>query len=400
MNRRRPLRLVLTTALLTSLFGIQSTPTSAQQASPRGTARQKRPVARQMRVKKLSPELLKVLKDWERASGNFDKLQGDHSRWVYDFVFSVEKRTKGKFWFEAPDKGRIDMYPWKSTAKPRKFDKNGKRLPGGKPFKVQPGKEEQWIRDGKQISVVDANKKTIDVYPIPKEIQGKGITNSPLPFLFGIKADKAQRRFQLSAGMHHNPNPKRGRGLIHLIAYPRLGSDASIWSRAEVMLDAKTFYPQAIKLVDPGGNSETVYKFDNVREPNFFENLKNPFKASRLGYKRIVHQSPKPNNRIVQQPPKANGMAMPRLIGLHWEKTKERLEKAGYEVKLKKGAPAPNSKLVYRIYRQSPLPKAPMKKGVPIVLTLYGEQVNAKSSETNRSRAKNRTSAKPARRTR
>jgi TIGR03009 family protein len=377
MNRRRLLRLVLTAVLLTSLFGIQPVPTSAQQASPRGTTRQNRPVARQMRVEKLSPELLKVLKDWEIASGKFDRLQGDYYRWTYEFVFNVEKRAYGKFWFEAPDKGRIDMNPWKSTEKPRTLGIDGKPLQGGKPFKVQPGKEEQWISNGTQIIWVDTDKKAIDIYPIPKELQGKGITDSPLPFLFGIKADKAQRRFSLSAGKHHNPK----QGVIHLIAYPRLLGDARNWSRAEVMLDAKTFYPQAIKLIDPGGGKETVYKFYNVHEPNLFAKLQNPFKASRLGFRRIDH-----------------GMSMPRLIGLHWKKTKERLEKAGYQVKLKQGAPAPNSKLVYRIYRQSPLPQAPLKKEVPIVLTLYGKMAGAKSGATNRrTGATNRTSAKPAR---
>ena len=91
-----------------------------------------------MRVEKLSPELLQLLKDWEKATGKFDKLQGEHYRWVYDFPFEVEKRAQGKFWFEAPDKGRIDILPRTAKGKPRMLDKNGKPLPGGKPFAVQP----------------------------------------------------------------------------------------------------------------------------------------------------------------------------------------------------------------------------------------------------------------------
>ena len=60
----------------------------------------------------------------------------------------------------------------------------------------------------------------------------------------------------------------------------------------------------------------------------------------------------------------------------------EACEKAGYEVKLRQGAPAPREDLVFHIYQQSPQPGMPLKEGVPIVLTLYNKT--------------SRTSAKPA----
>lgn len=307
---------------------------------------------------------MKILKDWEKASGKFAKLQGEHFRWRYDFVFNVERRSKGKFWYATPDKGRMDVEPSNAKGNPRAKDRNGKLLPGGKTFKVQPDKEDLWISNGKEIIQVNSAAKTIEVFPIPKENQGAGIIDSPLPFLFGMKAKKAAVRYKLKLG---SPIP----GRIHLIAYPYWIQDARNWSRAEIMLDAKTFYPQAIKLIDPGGNGETVYQFKNVRQPGFFAKLGgNPFVIKRAGFKRIVHQAPKP-----QANPKAvadnKAVKMPKLIGHHWKKVDAMLKKAGYKVSWKKGTTAPRTELVNYIYRQSPQPGMLLKKSAPIELTVY-----------------------------
>ena len=384
MNRRRFFQFCLAGTVSPCLLALQPASLFAQGApraaqTRQSTARSRRPVGQPLRGKPPTPEVRKILQDWEYASGKFKKLQGEHHRWIYDFVFNLEKRTKGSFWFESPDKGRMDIEPWTSTAKPRVLGKNGKKLPGGKPFKVQPGKEEQWVSNGKEISVVNVAEKTIEVFPIPKDIQGQGITESPLPFLFGMKAKKAEVRYDLSAGPHNNP----ARGRIHLIAFPRLAKDARNWSRAEVMLDAKTFYPQAIKLIDPSGNSETVYQFSGVRQPGFFAKQfgGDPFVIKRNGFKRIVHQPPKAQGVAANGQPK-----MPRLIGQPWKTTKAMLEKAGYEVKLRQGLPAPQQKDVFRIYRQSPQPGTPLKKGMSIVLTLYNKssRTSAKPTGTRR----------------
>ncbi|HUG18784.1 MAG TPA: hypothetical protein VMM56_07380, partial [Planctomycetaceae bacterium] len=57
----------------------------------------------------VDPQLEKILKDWENKTKGITKLSGTHRRFVYDFVFEVEKRADGKFYYESPDKGRIDI---------------------------------------------------------------------------------------------------------------------------------------------------------------------------------------------------------------------------------------------------------------------------------------------------
>src|ERR1041384_4950127 len=67
-----------------------------------------RPAAQPMRVKNVPPELMKLLEDWEASSSKIKKLEGEHRRWEYDYVFNVVKHNTGKFYYESPDKGRID----------------------------------------------------------------------------------------------------------------------------------------------------------------------------------------------------------------------------------------------------------------------------------------------------
>lgn len=382
MDRRRFIQFCMAGAVAPSLLAIPPRSVEAQ-GRPRSAATQQqseraqRPVGKPLRVQPPSAEVMQILRDWEVASGKFSKLQGEHYRWVYDFVFMSEKRSKGKFWFASPDMGRIDLEPWENKDNPRAAGKDGKPLPGGKPFAVEPDKQDQWVSNGKEIIQVNTKQKSVEVFPIPKQIQGQGITDSPLPFLFGMKANKAAVRYTLKEGKFNNPRA----GRIHLIAYPNLAQDARNWSRAEIMLDGKTFYPQAIKMIDPGGNSETVYKFFNVGQPSFWNKAfgNDPFAINTpRGFRRVVHNAPEAKEKVAQ-----NGQfKMPRLIGQHWKQTKAILEKAGYEVKLKQGDPAPNQALVYHIYQQIPAPSAPLDKKQPIVLTLYTQ-------------SKNRAAAKP-----
>jgi len=66
---------------------------------------------------------------------------------------------------------------------------------------------------------------------------------------------------------------------------------------------------------------------------------------------------------------------MPLLLGKHWKTTiqplREELMKAGFQISLPRGKPAPKQELVYRVYEQDPPPSTPLKKGQTIMLTMY-----------------------------
>ena len=424
-----------------------------------------RPRHESPRVEKLPPELERILKEWEASSGKIKKLYGSHRRYVYDSVFQVELRAEGHFWFEAPDKGRIDIKP--SPVEPGQTNPK-KRGPDGRPYTVKPDTPEQWVSNGTEIQRVNHSDKTIEVFPIPKEMQGKNIVEGPLPFLFGMKAERVKQRYKLRLGERHgtimqiNKVPTR---VVHIKAEPRLRRDAANWSKADVVLDWKTYYPAAIKLLDPAGTKETVYSFSKVHEPSGLEEFfkGNPFRLYLPGYNRVVHQAgeQEPDNRdlsrmpvvrgrsdwqalkdffeqrgytvkvekgraaprsglentIYQQQPEANrpltkgqtivftiyrsssdsapaggtlaAARMPDLLGRSdWQTIRKFFERRGFEIKFRRGVPAPKPELVYHVYQQDPKPNALLQKGQTVVLTLYDKMAGSSKRRTNRSSAK------------
>jgi TIGR03009 family protein len=223
----------------------------------------------------IAPETLQVLHDWERYTRTIQKLEGDFERYVYDMTFVVEKRATGEFWYEAPDKGRIDFKPMNIAALP--IDATTKRPynplkkgANGQFYAVQADAGSRWICRGDILLYIDDDQKTYESVEIPPHMRGQNITASPLPFLFGVSAAQMQERYYLALGSMHDPQGQRGKRVIHIVASPRLASIAKEWSRAEVLLDPgerfqanglPVFVPTAIKLLDPTGNQETVYVF-------------------------------------------------------------------------------------------------------------------------------------------
>src|SRR5262249_32565747 len=103
----------------------------------------------------------------------------------------------------------------------------------------------------------------------------------PLPFLFGMKAEKAKLRYKLSL-------KKNDGNEIWLEVLPRWKEDSANWSRATVIIEAKTYKPRAVKLLDPTG-SESVHVFKKVvvnERRGFLD--KDPFKPNLRGYKIVV----------------------------------------------------------------------------------------------------------------
>ncbi|MEI8378676.1 MAG: hypothetical protein WCJ09_01015 [Planctomycetota bacterium] len=210
------------------------------------------------RVAQVEPEVLlpaleTILRDWEKKSSQIKSLHGSHTRTVYNLVFEEERIAKGKFFLQTPDKGRIDLVGEKPKA-----DAKARLGPMQKPFKIVPDRSEKWICTGDEIVMVDDEQKTFQVLPLPEEAKGTNIINTPLPFLFGMKADDAKRRFRFEL----NKDTKES---AVLIIFPKLEADLQNYAKAFVILDKSTYLPTAVKLFDPTAKMETVYKFEAVK---------------------------------------------------------------------------------------------------------------------------------------
>ncbi|QDU37305.1 hypothetical protein Mal4_16150 [Maioricimonas rarisocia] len=208
----------------------------------------------------VDPRLDQLLKEWEAKTAGIQKLRGSFERYEYDSVFLVEKRAVGKFWYQAPDLGRMDFEPGEVPPGGVNPEMKG---PNGEPYEVKAEVPQQWVCTGQEILSIDESQKTYNRIAIPPAMQGDNIVHSPLPFLFGMKAEAAKQRYKLELGVMHNPDgsiegkPQR----IHVVARPKMQIDKREWSRAEILLHHKFFVPEAIQLKDPTGNKTTTYVF-------------------------------------------------------------------------------------------------------------------------------------------
>lgn len=264
----------------------------AQQPAAQG----QRPAPQAMQV---SVALDQVLQKWEQFSGQIKRMQGTHDRYEYKKSMGLEVRAKGDYYFEAPDRGRIDINPIDID------DGAVGKVPGmnGQPMRLSSADKETWISDGTQVLqlVETDNTKHYSRIEIPPQMRGANVADGPLPFLFGVSAEKMKARYRMELGSMHQWDPEKKAGTVHIVAYPTRKSDAQNWQRAEVLLDGRYFLPTAIRLRHGvGANAdETVYVFKLTNETCYVnkkwqtDGLRNlipgitfdPFKPSLRGYK-------------------------------------------------------------------------------------------------------------------
>ena len=250
------------------------------QANPAAEKRQ-RPAPqepeKEPEIDKLDPKLEKILIEWEAHSSKIKSLNGTHTRQEFIKAFGVEKVSEGEFFLETPDKGRIDM-----IAKPV-----GKGEPGSKDgYTLEKGSSEKWICTGEEILSFNEDDKTYSREVLPASMRGKNIVHSPLPFLFGMKAEEAKQRFNLRLGQF---GKDKDLPWVVIYAVPRMDSDRQNYSEAAIKLDLKRYVPLAVRLVDPNGIL-TVYTFKTVEinDNGFAKFLKgrfgDPYRPSLKGY--------------------------------------------------------------------------------------------------------------------
>ncbi len=232
-----------------------------------------------------SPKMLILLDEWERKTAGIETLQGVFRRYKYDSVFMVEKRAIGQYWFGSPDKARMDFQPDPDVVKAEE-KAGGKKLQhtleDDRVFTIEADEMKSWICTGKDILEINHPQKQYNRMEIPKRYRGQRITDGPLPFLFGMKADSVASRYKLAFGERHNPPSQ-----IHIIAYPLVPDLRREFRKAELFLDPKTYHPQAVKLWDPSGNTETVYTFYSPKPFTLVDTLRGPWSVPLRGYKKM-----------------------------------------------------------------------------------------------------------------
>lgn len=181
-----------------------------------------------------------VLTRWEKFSTAIQTFEADFSRIMYKRSFDSAnlERTdeRGELRYEAPDHG---MFSVSKT--------------GGEP-------SEKWLCDGVSVFEYKFSQKQIDQYTLPPEMRGKGITQGPLPFLFGASVEELKRRYYLR---QIQPTEDLARpGQVWIEAFPRTSEDASEFQRAVMIISfGNDVRPLAIKLYK-ANQEQHVYIFD------------------------------------------------------------------------------------------------------------------------------------------
>ncbi len=339
----------------------------------------------------VSRELWTLLGQWADGSKDVKKLHGKHQRRSYDYTFGIEKLATGEFWYEAPDKGRIDVVGVKITNKmlqKRKTQTRIERTKEGKPFQLQSDDPERWICDGTKVFDIDDPKKEARVVNLPPENRGQGIMNSPLPFLFGLPPQDAIKRFAMTIKNDFRPT----HNLVWIEATPLTRGDAQNWSKADVMLNTETWLPKDVKLVNPAGTKATHYAFQDmaVNKNGIIEKLlgENPWDPNLPRDYKIHVIQPGQDQPAPSAKEKEPGVAIvPNVIGMPHDAATKLLLSVGIpadSISKIDGGPAPKQADTYHVRDQVPKAGTPMNKVKNFRMVIFNKPQAAAAARLNK----------------
>lgn len=199
-------------------------------------------------------ELDRLLAAWEARNAAIRTWSCRFTKWEYNAWSPVDPKggrkqfaeSTGELKYAAPDKGSF-------------------RIKDTKQWNQQTGRYEQrtgdvgehWVCNGTSIYEFRHAEKQLLETKLPPALQGKAISDGPLPFVFGAKAETLKKRYWMRI-----VTPPNVQGQIWLEARPRFQADAANFSKVELMLVARDLMPAAIQIFKPGGQDRDVYQFD------------------------------------------------------------------------------------------------------------------------------------------
>ena len=267
--RRPPVPLIA----LACIACVWSAAVVAHGQAPRGQAPQQPPAGHQAppqpRVASIAPpaaappptlspqeqaQLDQLLAAWEARNAAVRTWSCTFRKWEYNAWSPADAagerlafaESSGELKYAAPDKGLFRVKESKQWS------------PEARRYEVRGGDAgEHWVCNGESIYEFRHTERQLRETKLPPEMRGKAISDGPLPFVFGAKADTLRKRYWMRI-----ITPRDVRDQIWLEALPRYQADASNFSKVELILQARDLMPFAIQIFKPGGQDRDVYQFD------------------------------------------------------------------------------------------------------------------------------------------
>ena len=211
-----------------------------------------------------------VLKYWEWQASQIQRYRCKFTRWEYDPVVLPRDKdiaasiAQGSIQFAAPDKGLFKVEKLHQIVVQKQGNVTIPSIKDGRPEYSAPKNPffEHWICDGKSIFEFDAITQQLKMRRLPAEMQGKQITEGPLPFLFGAKAQTIKQRYWVRVVA---PPPKPNHFWLECI--PKNREQAADFKAVHIIIDNNEFLPTAMILHETAGGRAT-YEFSD-REKNW-----------------------------------------------------------------------------------------------------------------------------------
>jgi TIGR03009 family protein len=216
-----------------------------------------------------------ILAYWEQETAKIERFSCEFSRWEFDSqapgVQELARQigraditvaaSRGVVRFQKPDRGLFKTEVYTKMTGGLTKDKQVE-------LKVDPNNSGEWVVcDGKFVWDYDRKEKIRTKLELPTEMQGLGIMNSPLPFLFGVKAQEIKARYWVRA---ISPGTENGRAVENkyaVEAYPKYPVDAVNYHHVQIVLDREMFLPELMVLYMPEWNDQSINANGVVIEP-------------------------------------------------------------------------------------------------------------------------------------
>jgi len=191
---------------------------------------------------------------WEQRNAAVRTWSCTFHKWEYNAWSPVDAKgerlafteSTGELKYAAPDKGLYRVKESKQWS------------PEARRYEVRGGDAgEHWVCNGESIYEFRHSERQLRETKLPVEMRGKAISDGPLPFVFGAKADTLKKRYWMKL-----ITPADVRDQVWLEALPRYQADAANFSKVELILQARDLMPFAIQIHKPGGQDRDVYQFD------------------------------------------------------------------------------------------------------------------------------------------